>query len=366
MAQGFFRRKGKTAEEADAFQRFIDQKLRELSHTPSGKKRKTSSPARAKIKFPAKKSAKGKGRRKRILLSPGKATMAPEKAKKAAAKRITPVAIVPKRPGASENPYLPKPYRVLDYVRESPDTFTIAVDMKTYHDPGQFVQVSLPGFGESPISICSDSREFIRLNIREVGTVTKALAKLKVGDTVLIRGPYGRGYPMQALRGNDLIIIGGGCGVAPLKGIIDYVYNHRAAYKDIYLFLGYRSPDDILFQKELEQWKKDYHVHMTVDENKQQKFCYEATTGFVTDKLKAAPIDNHGKVAFVCGPPIMMKFTTHILKEKGFNDDQIFVSAERLMYCALGVCCHCMIRGKFTCMDGPVFRYDEIGHFKND
>ncbi|MFH1401149.1 MAG: FAD/NAD(P)-binding protein [Nanoarchaeota archaeon] len=266
----------------------------------------------------------------------------------------------------SENPYQPKAYKVLDYFRETPDNFTITIDMKVKHDPGQFVQVSLPGVGESPISICSDSDQFIKLNIREVGNVTKALGVLKKGDTVFVRGPYGKGYPMKDLKGNDVLIIGGGCGVAPLKGIIDYLENHRSDFKDIQMFLGYRTPDDIIFSRELEQWRKKYHVRVTVDKNAKGQFCYDAKEGFITDALKESDISTDKKVVFVCGPPIMMKFVIELLQKKGFHDDQIFISAERLMYCAIGVCCHCMVRGKFTCMDGPVFRYDEIRECKND
>ncbi len=263
-------------------------------------------------------------------------------------------------------PYTPKKYKVMDFFRETPDTFTITVDVKGGHDPGQFVQISVPGIGESPISICSDSKDFMKFNIREVGNVTKALSKLKKGDDIWIRGPYGKGYPMKKLKGNNLIIIGGGCGVAPLKGIIDYVEHNRKDYKDVMMFLGYRSPSDIIFARELKEWQNQYDIQVTVDQNKKEEFCYSAKTGFVTESLKAAKFTNENKVVFICGPPVMMKFVIDILKQKGFHDDQIFISAERLMYCALGVCCHCMIRGKFTCIDGPVFRYDEIKDLKND
>ncbi|MFH1316225.1 MAG: FAD/NAD(P)-binding protein [Candidatus Woesearchaeota archaeon] len=262
--------------------------------------------------------------------------------------------------------YIPRPYKVTDYVRETTDTFTIKVDMKIKHDPGQFVQVSIPGIGEAPISICSDSEEYVQLNVREVGNMTKALSKIKKGDTLLIRGPYGKGYPMKDLKGKDVIIIGGGCGVAPLRGVIEYIENNRKNFKDVIMFLGYRSPDDIIFKKDLKVWKKRYKIDMTVDENPKSKFCYDAKTGFVTEALKESKFTFENKVAFLCGPPIMMKFTINILKGKGLDDDQIFISAERLMYCGIGVCCHCMIHGKYTCLDGPVFRYDEIKRFKND
>ena len=263
------------------------------------------------------------------------------------------------------SPYLPNAYTVTDAFRESPDTVTLTVDIACHHEPGQFFQLSIPGFGESPISICSDSREHVKFNIREVGNVTRKLAELNAGDRVWIRGPYGHGYPMKTLAGNDLVVIGGGCGVAPLKGLIDYIENHRDEYGAVRLFLGYRSPDDVIFKRELDEWENKYHLTVTVDTNPDAS-CYVRTTGFVTDALKTADLSNLGTVAFLCGPPIMMNAAIGILSEKGFNDDQIFLSAERLMYCAIGACCHCMIRGKYTCIDGPVFRYDDIKHAATD
>jgi len=266
----------------------------------------------------------------------------------------------------ASSPYIPVPCKVIEYFKESSDTFTIKVEFKSSHDPGQFVMASIPGIGEAPISICSYSKDYMKLNIRIVGNVTRAMSNLRAGDTVWMRGPYGHGYPMDKLKGNSVVIIGGGCGVAPLKGVLDYVEAKRSDFKDVYMFLGYRSPIDIIFTRELVEWRQKYNIQVTVDQNAKSDFCYDAKTGFVTEALKASNLTNENKVVFVCGPPIMMKFVIDILKDKGFHDDQIFISAERLMYCGMGVCCHCMIRGKFTCIDGPVFRYDEIKDFKTD
>lgn len=264
-----------------------------------------------------------------------------------------------------ENPYVPKPTKILEYHRESPDNFSITLDLRIKHDPGQFVQISLPGIGESPISICSYSQENLRLNIREVGNVTKAIGKLKRGDVVFIRGPYGRGYPMSILKGNDVMIIGGGCGVAPLRGIIEYIEHHREDYKQVYLYLGFRSPDDILFKREMDHWKIKYNLNMSVD-MLPPGTCFDGKVEFVTKLLEESQLTNHEKVVFLCGPPKMMDIASSILMKKGFHEDQIFVSAERLMYCAEGICCHCMIHDKFCCKDGPVFRYDELKGYKND
>ncbi len=237
---------------------------------------------------------------------------------------------------------------------------------KSLTAPGQFVQISVPGIGEAPISICSSSDKHLQLNIREVGNVTSALSKIKKGDKVFLRGPYGKGYPVKEIKGNNLVLVGGGCGVAPLKGVLDYIEAHRSDYKEIFLFVGYRSPDDIIFKREIETWQKKYNLHVTVDKNQHGDFCYTAKEGFITQALDDAKISNENIVAMLCGPPLMMNKVIEILQKKGFHDDQIFISAERLMYCAIGICCHCMIRDKYTCLDGPVFRYDEIKGIKND
>jgi len=264
-----------------------------------------------------------------------------------------------------ENTYLPKASKVLFFKRETKDCFLIRVDFKAKHDPGQFVQVSIPGFGEAPISIASYSEEFMDLNIREVGNITNHLAKLKKGDTIYIRGPYGRGYPMEKLHGKSIVLVGGGSGVAPLKGILSYIDKNKNSFPEVIAYFGFRTPEDILFKDETKIWKNKYQLNMSVDKNplKDRIHC---DVCFITNLVEKAKLNPDNKVAFICGPPIMMKLTMDILKAKGFTEDQIFISTERLMNCALGVCGHCMIHGKYTCKDGPVFRYDELSMYKND
>ena len=258
-----------------------------------------------------------------------------------------------------KNEYIPHPVKIIGKKVESADTFGLTLEWKTSHDPGQFIQVSIPGIGEAPISISSFSKEHIEINIRKVGNVTNALFKLKKGDELLVRGPYGRGYPMQDLKNKDLIFIGGGCGVAPLKGVIEYVEKHRKEYGKVLLFLGYRSPGDILFEHKHKVWEEHFDLNISVD-SIPAKSCYSGSVGFVTQVINKQEITNKNKIVFMCGPPIMMEKTIEILKNKGFTNDQIYVSEEKLMYCAFGLCCHCMDKGTLTCLDGPVFRYDEI------
>jgi sulfite reductase subunit B len=271
----------------------------------------------------------------------------------------------PETPEEVHNTYLPVASKILSFKRETNDCFLIRVDFKCSHDPGQFVQVYLPGIGEAPISIASYSTEFLDLNIREVGNVTKALAKMKKGDTVFVRGPYGKGYPMDKLSGRDIIIVGGGSGVAPLKGILSYIDKNKANFGEVMVYFGFRTPEDILFKDEMKIWKNKYQMNVSVDKNplKDRIHC---DVCFITNLVEKAKLNPENKVAFICGPPIMMKIVIDTLKQKGFAEEQIYISAERMMNCAVGVCGHCMIHGKYTCKDGPVFRYDELSGYKND
>lgn len=260
----------------------------------------------------------------------------------------------------TQNPYLPVLKKVIYYFRESPDSFTIRLDWKLEHGPGQFVFCSLPGIGEVPISICSHSSTYVELNIREVGNVTRALAKLKEGDSLLVRGPYGTTYPMKHLTGNSIIIVGGGCGVAPLKGVIEYLEKNRKDYQEVHLFFGFRTEEHTLFTKHLEDWKKLFTMHISFDKLSHGESCSLGTQGFVTQLVEQHVKSNTNVVAFLCGPPVMIDRTSALLIRKGFKKEQIFVSAERLMYCGMGKCGRCMIGGKYSCQEGAVFRLDEL------
>jgi sulfite reductase subunit B len=259
----------------------------------------------------------------------------------------------------SSNYFVTRSVRILKKTWESPDTVTFRVDWQVKHDPGQFIEISIPGVGESPISFCSWNPQYCEFNVRVIGNVTKAISERKEGETLDVRGPYGRGYPMHYFEGNNLLFIGGGCGVAPLKGIVEYVEHHRHDFKDVDLFFGYRSRDDILFKHLIDHWKRIFALHITIDKDAGE-YHYSCPVGFVTDAIRSAPLSPANKIVFICGPPVMMDRTVPLLLEKGFHEDQIWVSAERLMKCCTGKCGHCMINGKYACKDGPVFRYDEI------
>ncbi len=264
-----------------------------------------------------------------------------------------------------KSPYKPKLVEVIDYHRETNDTFTIKLGWKLKHEPGQFVFCSLPGIGEAPISICSHSDNYVELNIREVGNMTRFLSKIKKGDKLLVRGPYGRAYPMDKFKSHNMIIIGGGSGVAPLKGSVEYISNNRGDFGEVSLFFGFRTPEDVLFRKRLDVWKDEFSMYINFD-RVEGKTIYGGKQGFVTERVKEVVGDNKDAIVFICGPPIMIEKVAEILIDKGFDEKQIYISAERLMYCGIGKCGRCMIHGKYTCLDGAVFRYDELKDYKDD
>jgi anaerobic sulfite reductase subunit B len=235
----------------------------------------------------------------------------------------------------------------------------LRVEAHADHDPGQFFQVTLLGFGEAPISIASYSKEHIDLVVNPVGSVTREVIRKHPGDYLLLRGPYGYGYPMHYLYNNGLVLIGGGCGVAPLKGVLDYVAAHRERYGDVKCFFGYRSPGDAIFSREMAKWEKQGMFDFTIAYSTPPA-GFKGKTGYLNPYLEQSGLDNHGRQALICGPTPMMLSTVQSLKKLGFNDDQIWVSHERHMQCATGMCGHCMIEGKYTCKDGPVFRWDWI------
>ncbi len=235
--------------------------------------------------------------------------------------------------------------------------YLIRVKAHVDHEPGQFFQVTVLGFGEAPISIASYNKEHIDLVVSPVGSVTRELVRKKRGDRVLLRGPYGYGYPMDYYRGKNLALIGGGCGVAPLKGVMDYVALHRRHYRECACYFGYRNESDEIYAREMRAWERSGLFTFTYAySNPVGKGACNA--GYITDYLDGLSPSN--SAALICGPPPMMLSTIKKLNELGFQDDQIWISHERHMKCATGMCGHCMIEGKYTCKDGPVFRWDWI------
>jgi NAD(P)H-flavin reductase len=230
--------------------------------------------------------------------------------------------------------------------------------------PGQFVQVSVLGVGEAPISICSSPtvKGYFELCVRNAGLVTGALAKLKTGDELGIRGPYGNFFPVEQLRGESFVFIGGGIGLAPLRSAIRYVIDNRNDYGEVTILYGARTKEDIVFADELEQWslERNVQVFTTIDTAQPGWTGHVGVVTTLLDDIK----DLSKHKAFVCGPPIMIHFTIKGLLDAGWADVDIITTLERHMKCGVGKCGHCYMGGKYVCIDGPVFTYAQIDAMK--
>jgi NAD(P)H-flavin reductase len=217
------------------------------------------------------------------------------------------------------------------------------------------------GAGECAISISGDAArpEPLLHTTRLVGTVTRALSALRPGDTVGVRGPFGSAWPLAEAEGHDVVFIGGGLGLAPLRPAFLHVLGARARHGKVVLLYGARAPQDVLYRKQLEKWsaRLDVEVHATVDRG-ESGWC--GNVGVVTALIRRAPFDRLNTLAMVCGPEIMMHFTVQELLQRGVREDQIYLSMERNMKCAVGFCGHCQFGPTFICKDGPVFRYDRV------
>ncbi len=264
------------------------------------------------------------------------------------------------------NPMTPNAYRVERVARDLRDTFTL--DLQREDDtaglafaPGQFNMLYQFGVGEVPISISGDPGQPERLvhTIRAVGTVTSAMARLRKGATVGVRGPFGSSWPVDQAAGNDIVIVSGGIGLAPLRPVIYQILADRERYGRFVILYGARTPKDILYRRQLERWsaRLDVFVDVTVD---QAAGPWRGNVGVVTRLVERAGFDPNNTTAMVCGPEIMMRYAVHALNDRGVNDDRIYVSLERNMECALGFCGHCQLAGHFVCRDGPVFSFDRV------
>jgi len=264
------------------------------------------------------------------------------------------------------NPMTPEPYCVRDVAKETPDTFTLTLNPQNGNGtssfkPGQFSMLWVFGVGELPISISGDPAKQDQLvyTVRSVGKATHALVSQKAGSAVGVRGPFGTGWPVEAARGHDLIIVAGGIGLAPLRPVIYHVLAHRQEYDRLVLLYGARSPRDLLYRKELAAWarQRDTQVLVTVDYG---GLSWRNHVGVVTTLFKFARLRPARSVAMLCGPEIMMRFVVRDLETHGLNRNQIYLSMERNMKCAVGFCGHCQYGPHFICKDGPVFPYDQL------
>ena len=238
------------------------------------------------------------------------------------------------------------------------------------HKPGQFVEVSIFGIGEAPISISSapNASPTFELVVRKVGNVTSKLFAMSVGDKLGIQGPFGNGFDVKSLEKKHLLLSTGGLGIAPMRSLINYVLDkeNRKKFKDIIILHGSKCPDEILFMDEIEEWKKvdDVRCELTVDQCADGE-CWTGCVGLITTlfpKIKLDKYDSENTIAVIIGPPVMYKFVIQCLLTLGIPEENIFVSLERRMKCGVGKCGHCQINGVYVCKEGPVFNYSQIKH----
>ena len=233
------------------------------------------------------------------------------------------------------------------------------------HQPGQFVQVSLFGAGEAPISVTSSptKKGSFELCVREVGLLTKIFHNLEVGSKIGIRGPYGKGFDVEKYKGKDILIIGGGIGIVPLRSLINYVIDHRKDYGRLIILYGAKNSNEFLYPDDLKLWKKsdDIEYHVTVDQGTPE---WKGNTGVITTLIPGLDLDLPNTITAVVGPPIMYKFVLMSLKTKRIPDENIYLSLERRMKCGVGKCGHCQINHSYVCQDGPVYHYPELKHLQ--
>jgi len=264
----------------------------------------------------------------------------------------------------SENPYCPVKAEITNIIEETPTikTFAVKPEKPIPFKTGQFVELTVPGLGEAPFTPSSnpDIADDMEITIMNVGRVTSRLHEMKKGEAVGIRGPYGAGYPLKDFEGKEVLIVGGGVGLAPLRSLVLDLLNDPGKYKKIVIKYGARSPQDMVYKDQLKEWagNNSLDVELTVDRGDDS---WKGNVGLITTLLtKNIGIDIENSVAIVCGPPIMMKFATFKLVELGHKDKDLYLSMEKNMSCGIGKCGHCRVGPYYACKDGPVFTYDKI------
>lgn len=252
------------------------------------------------------------------------------------------------------NPYVPFSSKIVEVIPHTDKEYTFRMEFKGEVKPGQFFEVSIPKFGEAPISVSGISPNSIDLTIRRVGRVTDEVFENYAGDTLFLRGPYGNGFDVNKYTEGECLVVAGGTGVSPVRGVIDALSESKDA-KDKHIILGFKSPSDMLFRDDIKRWEKTMDVILTMDKEAEG---YNGNVGLVTKFIPEVKLNNvETTQAVVVGPPPMMKFSVIELLKRGFKEENIWVSYERKMCCGIGKCGHCKVNDTYICLDGPVFNY---------
>ncbi|EPR44348.1 oxidoreductase FAD/NAD(P)-binding domain protein [Desulfovibrio sp. X2] len=272
------------------------------------------------------------------------------------------------------NPYLPEMATILETVQETPTikTFRLRLDdeakMKAFtFQPGQVGQLSAFGTGESTFVINSSPTrmDYLQFSVMRSGEVTTRLHGLVAGDKVGVRAPLGNHFPYEDMKGKDIVFVGGGIGMAPLRTLLLFMLDNRKDYGKIRLLYGARSPEDMAFKADLPEWmgRDDMETVLTID---REAAGWEHRVGLIPNVLLEMEPSPENAVAITCGPPIMIKFTLQALKKLGYADEQIYTTLEKRMKCGVGLCGRCNIGTKYVCVDGPVFTYAELRDLPNE
>ena len=255
------------------------------------------------------------------------------------------------------NDYIPFPSEIMEVIQHTDIEYTFRMAFRGDVKPGQFFEVSIPKYGEAPISVSGIGDGFVDLTIRRVGKVTYEVFEHYVGDSLLMRGPYGNGFDVESFKGKELVIIAGGTGVSPVRGVISYFAEHENQRKGMTLIAGFKSVKDILFKADFVDWRQKMDVILTLDSGEETA---EHKIGLVTKYIPDLQLEDvSNAVAIVVGPPAMMRFSVKGLLERGFREENIWISHERKMCCGLGKCGHCKVNDTYICLDGPVFNYTQ-------
>lgn len=263
--------------------------------------------------------------------------------------------------------YIPQTCRIVAATELTPHEKLFRVELPggadLGHRPGQFVQVSILGHAEAPISVASSPTRggYFELGVRRAGRLTGAMHRLRPGDAIGIRGPFGRAFELAAMAGNDLVLISGGCGLAPMRSLVQYVEDRPEEFGRVTLLYGAKSPEAMLFKEDLRGWEASarFACLTTVDETGEGE-CWEGNVGVVTRLIPPLEVDSEKTVAVIVGPPAMYRFVIAELKMKAILEERIAVSLERHMRCGVGKCGHCTIEHLTCCTDGPVFWLPEV------
>ena len=252
------------------------------------------------------------------------------------------------------NPYVPFSSKILEVIPHTEKEYTFRMEFEGEVKPGQFFEVSIPKFGEAPISVSGISPNSIDLTIRKVGRVTGEVFENYAGDTLFLRGPYGNGFDVNKYTDGECLVVAGGTGVSPVRGVIDALSESKDA-KNKHIILGFKSPSDMLFREDITRWEKSMDLILTMDKEAEG---YSGNVGLVTKFIPEVKLNNvETTQAVVVGPPPMMKFSVIELLKRGFKEENIWVSYERKMCCGIGKCGHCKVNDTYICLDGPVFNY---------